>query len=401
MTAELQNILSVSEQIVTGQSGSPVVKLIQDAVVVAFWLTQIDPKTHCPRTLGRAIVSQVAIDLPDVHKTGTLARLLQIREDWTAFRLHHPDHPTVRAMAIAGVDYNTTGYAVLSLCLPPACVFSGRNTNTNRLVTMYRRARHLPAHMVPIDVRGGLFLGGWLTSDTLTGTHGLLGHIYHHHGPDAGLRFLNAVQRLTTSISMYAYCPSIGLDDCLLRGDIRASARSMIAQSVAATRVTMCASHIGALPVVSSPYRVDGDDSTEVETGRLVSVRIKSEALIMQHTLSERTNSHWSPAAPVRMNQIALLCMLGTKGSVSNLVQCCHSVGRTCVWFVARDRPQTWEQQIIQEARLPSTDYDRVFPHDIKYPTDGCSAESRGLLWNESFIVQEGAQFTHSHRGCL
>jgi DNA-directed RNA polymerase beta' subunit len=33
VTAELQTILSVSEQIVTGQSGSPVVKLIQDAVV--------------------------------------------------------------------------------------------------------------------------------------------------------------------------------------------------------------------------------------------------------------------------------------------------------------------------------------------------------------------------------
>jgi hypothetical protein len=63
-------------------------------------------------------------------------------------------------------------------------------------------------------------------------------------------------------------------------------------------------------------------------------VRIKSEALIMQHTLSERTTSHWSPVAPVRMNQIALLCMIGTKGSVSNLVQCCHSVGHTWVWFV-------------------------------------------------------------------
>jgi DNA-directed RNA polymerase beta' subunit len=33
VTAELRTILSVSEQIVTGQSGSPVVKLIQDSVV--------------------------------------------------------------------------------------------------------------------------------------------------------------------------------------------------------------------------------------------------------------------------------------------------------------------------------------------------------------------------------
>jgi DNA-directed RNA polymerase beta' subunit len=42
VTAELQHIMSVSEQIVTGQSGSPVVKLIQDAVVIV-WLSYHRP----------------------------------------------------------------------------------------------------------------------------------------------------------------------------------------------------------------------------------------------------------------------------------------------------------------------------------------------------------------------
>ena len=292
----------------------------------AFWLTQIEPSTHCPRNLGAFVFSQVALDLPDVCHTGTLTRLLQIRGTWNAFRCSHPDHPTVRALAAAGVDYTTTGYAVLSLCIPPTCCFTGRTANSVRLLTMYRRARHLPAHTLPIVVCNGLFLGGFVTSDTLTGSHGLLGHIYHHHGPAAGLRFIDAVQRITTSISMYAYCPSIGLDDCLLRPDVRATARRVLAGSIAATSLEHA--HDDGCPDTPPPYRVDGNDSPDVETGRLVSIQIKSEAMIMQHTLGEHTRrAGWSPVAPIRMNQIALLCMLGTKGSVSNLIQCCHSVG--------------------------------------------------------------------------
>ena len=60
--------------------------------------------------------------------------------------------------------------------------------------------------------------------------------------------------------------------------------------------------------------------------------------------------------------------MLGTKGSVSNFVQCTHSLG----------------QQIIQNDRLPLTDYNRVFPHQDKNSED--VSESRGLLWRDSFI---------------
>ena len=46
-------------------------------------------------------------------------------------------------------------------------------------------------------------------------------------------------------------------------------------------------------------------------------------------------------------------------------------------------------------------DYDRVFPHDPKFPPKGCSAESRGLLWNESFIegLSPTAFFIHAIAG--
>jgi hypothetical protein len=300
---------------------------------VAFWLTHVDHITHCPRSLGRSIFSQVAFDLPEpVDCGGIIGRLMRIRVDWDTFRYKNPDHPTVRSLAAAGIDYHLTGYALLSLCVPPNCCFRGRIPNTNRLVTMYRRVRCLPSSVVPIVVDHGLFLGGWVTSDTLTGSHGLLGHIYHHHGPAAGLRFLDAIQRMTTSISLYSYCPSVGLDDCLLRTDVRLSTRQVIAQSVSDVCATLQA--IRARSTISPPYQVDGTDTAEMEIGRLVGVRIKSEAVIMQHTLGERTKvGRGSPIAPGRFNQIALLCMVGTKGSVSNLVQCCHSLGqpRECV----------------------------------------------------------------------
>lgn len=47
VTAELQHLMSVSQQMVTGQSASPVVRLIQDAVVVlCVFFVSYSRKTH-------------------------------------------------------------------------------------------------------------------------------------------------------------------------------------------------------------------------------------------------------------------------------------------------------------------------------------------------------------------
>lgn len=84
-------------------------------------------------------------------------------------------------------------------------------------------------------------------------------------------------------------------------------------------------------------------------------------------------------ASSAQTNQAALLCMLGTKGSISNLAQCSHSLG----------------QQVIQDSRVPPMDFGRVFPHNIR---DKPSNEARGLLWNESFIegLSPQAFFLHA-----
>jgi hypothetical protein len=347
VTSELQHLVSVSEQIVTGQSGSPVVKLIQDAVVVAYCpgprraprprprLTQIDPRTLCPLAMPRSTFSQIAADIDvDLH-----ARLAQIRGAWDRFRSTAAGaaHPTVRAMAAADVDYGTTGFCLFSLCLPAACDFRGREPATNHLVTIYRRSRGLPGTAVRVDVRDGLFLGGFLTADALTGSRGLLNHVYQSHGPQAGLKFLSRIQRLTTCVSLYGCCPSVGLDDCLLGAAQQRAARAIVADRVerhrcaAAAGVALGGEAAASLCVRRAPYRLDGDDLPEAEINRLVSLRRESEAFVVRQALRERCRTagdRVSPAGAGRLNQIALFCMLGTKGSVSNLMQCTHALGR-------------------------------------------------------------------------
>lgn len=206
VVSELQHLLSVKEQIVTGQSGTPVVKPIQDAVGVSYWLTQLNPRTHSPLVFSDTAFFQIAADIDvDVH-----ARLREIRRRWDTFRtVECPDHPLVRNMANADVDYMRTGYCLFSLCLPANCNFRGRPPATDRLVNMYRKARHLRRDAVIVDVRHGCYLGGILTSDTLGGSRGLLNHVYQVHGPTEGLRLLSRVQRLTTCVSLYTRLLSV------------------------------------------------------------------------------------------------------------------------------------------------------------------------------------------------
>ena len=79
-------------------------------------------------------------------------------------------------MAAANVNYTRTGYAVMSLCLPEGCMFTGRMPATERLVSLYDKHRRFPRSTVPIEIKHGIFLGGMITSDTLTGSRGLLNH---------------------------------------------------------------------------------------------------------------------------------------------------------------------------------------------------------------------------------
>lgn len=141
-------------------ASGPVVRLIQDAVVVAFWLTHLQPATLCPMAFPRATFEQLAVDID--MPSSLFLRLQQVQDAW-----HYevnPHHPMKRAMAAAGIDYMRTGYAIMSLCLPQGCTFLGRMPATERLVTLYGQHRHFPRNTVPIDIQHGVFLGGVITS---------------------------------------------------------------------------------------------------------------------------------------------------------------------------------------------------------------------------------------------
>jgi hypothetical protein len=338
VASELRHLLGVPEQVVTGQSGSPVVKPIQDAVATAHWLTQTDPRTHAPPALSSVAFAQIAadIDVPSVH-----ARLAELRRAWDALRADRPDHPLVRATASADVDYLRTGFALFSLCLPADCTFRGREPATARLVNMYRTARRLPKGAVPIDIRHGLFLGGIVTSDTLAGGRGLLNHVYQLHGPAEGVRFLSRLQRLTTIVSLHGYSPSVGLDDCLLPPGVAAVVRDIFGARVRRFRMAAGGDALAAADAAfaGAPYRVDGGDRTEAKVEQLENMRVESEAAVMHFSLGVRRRPgpaadpeglSFTPMSSVHLNQISLFAMLATKGSVSNYMpRGLPPVGRT------------------------------------------------------------------------
>lgn len=152
------------------------------------------------------------------------------------------------------------------------------------LVGMYCRSRSLPLRHVAVEVRDGLFLAGFMTSDVLTGVRGLLNHIYQNHGKDAGMFFLSAVQRLTTTTSLYGYCPSVGLDDCLFPTGVRTGAHALMERAVEAHRSTCQTSPAG----TALPYRVDDEDSEDAIISRLTSLRAASETLVARYALAPR-----------------------------------------------------------------------------------------------------------------
>ena len=75
------------------------------------------------------------------------------------------------------------------------------------------------------------------------------------------------------------------------------------------------------------PYYLNNEHSPDAEVEELVRLRAESEAYITNVILGCKSHSQDSSAASsTRLNQIALLAMLATKGSVSNLIQCSHSL---------------------------------------------------------------------------
>lgn len=130
----------------------------------------------------------------------------------------------------------------------------------------------------------------------------------------------------------HAYCHSVGLDDCLLRPRAAAVARRIVERSVADALDALAAeaadrdgAGAGRRP---PPYRVD---ETRGALERLNAVRTESERYVVDHVMTPRARRPGVAGGATTLSQtnaIAVLCMLGTKGSVTNLLQCTHALGQ-------------------------------------------------------------------------
>lgn len=131
--------------------------------------------------------------------------------------------------------------------------------------------------------------------------------------------------------SLYGYAPSIGLNDCLLALEDRRVLRTRTEQRVR-TMTTGARTPDDSMGAV--PYSMEDDallmDGTVPNIQRLIAVSTATHQTVRDIMLRRR-RVHTSPvstsASSACLNQAVLLCMLGTKGSLSNLAQCSHSLG--------------------------------------------------------------------------
>lgn len=127
--SELSNVMDISRQLVSGQASKPVVKLIHDSIVTAFWLTRHD-KRGIPVILERSIWQQLVAGLP-MSFGDTLLRISQMENDFERLKRHMIPMSTVCSMTWE--EYRYTGLALLSLLLPPNMCFEVRVRAYNKI----------------------------------------------------------------------------------------------------------------------------------------------------------------------------------------------------------------------------------------------------------------------------
>ena len=328
---ELSELMSISQQIVTGQAGKPVVQPIQDAVVAWHWLT---PVPTCWHTLS--IFQQLAAQIEGISFGQLMSRMHSLRARWLQFCVQEPLHATVQ-LSLQRDDglesWCHSGMALMSLLLPDNCPCFEYVINDTLCKLHYRYNSQL------INIRiisGGLYVQGAITSSSLGGRGGILHRIFLYYGGHKASQFLTNIQKIASYVSMYGYCISIGLNDCVLPPALVAKAQGLMEMHISNLR-----------------------ESEFHDIQRRVSCRAESEALIIGNIFRNK-----------EISSFATLCMLGTKGSVSNLLQCCLCLG----------------QQVVEGV----TDIEDEAAHTHSFPTLHNNQYSRlefsGLLHRTSFV---------------
>ena len=353
--AELQNIMALQHQIATGQGSKPVVRLIHDAIVTAFWLTRCDrwgrPMTHFTRGEWQHLCCSMPLAFDQI-----IHRQHEMRKTYAALCIAHPTCYVVSCMDFE--EYRYTGLALMSMMLPTNLHFTG--ARPRGLLEIYLRLHNIPQDRRQVQIFAGLLHAGVFDAASLTAKHGLLHHLYVQHRGCVAQHFINCMQILTAHVTMRCYNLTVSLDDCRLP-------QSLLSVCNAYTQRVIAEVLHKQEDVCINPVLNTGTLLLELS----ITVQRVNEERVVRYLCRNRLDRGSMP------NNMLLLTILGSKGSISNILQTTYCLG----------------QQVIQGGRVQPNVHGKFFPHAF------CGSQSssreqqlldlrnRGLVYTRNFFM--------------
>ena len=353
--AEVDGLLGIGNQVVTGQSSRPVVRLIHDAVVGCFWLTC--GEFWGLRTFEKHLWNQMA--------ASSFMTAGEISDRMTYNKLRWKEYVT-ETVAVHGYvpsgcsDWERSGLALLSLFLPRKMEYLAPPLVGSTLELLNR---YHPVVVRPLRIRNGILVSGVCDSSTLNGRDGVVRFIYKYHGQAAACSFISNIQVVTAYLTYVGFNNSIGMDDCCLPLKLQEECKDSVMNT--------------AIVSLDEARRSNSDTPYMVHRQlfeSLLQVRRGCETSILEWALKRKYNAEGaSMGCPVsmRLNQFALLAVLGTKGSVSNMMQTVQSLG----------------QQVIEGTEVQENWTGRTLPHEVLQN-----------VWTDHTVHQQTSMFAMTHR---
>jgi DNA-directed RNA polymerase beta' subunit len=349
--AEVSGLLGIDRQIVTGQSSRPVVRLIHDAVVGCFWLTCCEWTGL--RTFDKYMWNQIAAS--SFMSPGEIShRMAHNRRCWQEYTTEYAEQHG--CLPNGSDNWHRSGLALLSLFIPESMEYQAPALGQ----TLELLHRYHPSIIRRLQIKRGIVVEGVCDSATLNGRDGIVRHAFKYHGRTSACAFLSNIQVVTAYLTYIGYNNSIGIDDCRLPPRLdQECKKSVMAMATSSLREADRLHH------AESPY-IEHQPLFEA----LLQVRRGCEAAILQWALRRSPKSAPNPdPLSVRLNQFALLTVLGTKGSISNMMQTVQSLG----------------QQVIEGAEVKQNWTQRTLPHEV--PSDD---------WGDCERHMSDSMFTHT-----
>ena len=283
VNSELKSLMMLEEQIVTGQSSRPVVKVIHDAIAGFFWILT----RQFERTQFMRLACLTGLSCGDL-----VARIRRNRLEWQLLTVRQARDPRVSYQGLSRRMWEFSGLALLSLIVPESFSFTGQEVGDVLQRYVCRRVGILG---LPLVCENGVWLGGIGDAMTLNGKNGIIHQLMLYHDNKAALFFITGIQRITGNMSTVGYSSSIGITDCETEASVFQAAKIKLNDVCHRT--------------VTSDVNI------------AVALRHVSEVKILKNITVRRR----------LVNTLVLLTALGSKGSLSNIFQTTFSLGQQVI----------------------------------------------------------------------